>query len=422
MSWTVRYEASTLPAAVDPVWVKTGTDDEEISDGKLHTTVESAETGNYYTRSAELDHKVGVAVKFRHKIIQDSQNDSNLLVQGVHLVVYNETDNESTSFYLLMNEHTVALTTGIDEAGVLEDFSADTTDYNIYEIKVDDDYIYVYMNGVEKIKYARFTDGSPDSSSLVEFGCFTTGVGDNLQVYLDYLYYKTSVAAAPTFGFYKTTYTINKIIELCAVRTGDPAYRIIQYNEWKSLLEQVYFEILYRKVQWKFLQRHQSFDLVASQQEYASLELEESSPTEVKLENILQLSLVDNTTTVNMDKIAMKHFLASHIANTNTDVPKLWAVGCKSSEAFPKLWLTPIPDSNYTCWFSYLLEPTLSTSTDDVTQIPDKYIYTLVYGILAYKIGKDYFALFQNKLKEMIEQEEFDNETMGMYLDPSVYY
>lgn len=78
LSWTVDYDATTLPENATPAWVKTGTvSTEKIAGNRLFLN-EAADSANSvkYSRTPTFTNAIGSSVKFRFKIDKGTEKDA----------------------------------------------------------------------------------------------------------------------------------------------------------------------------------------------------------------------------------------------------------------------------------------------------------------------------------------------------------
>jgi hypothetical protein len=213
------------------------------------------------------------------------------------------------------------------------------------------------------------------------------------------------------------TYTRKKIIDTCATKAKDPMFREIPEPVWKSALEQALLEIYHwHNKKWKFAMQEGTVNTSAGTDVVAIGSLNPSGDVEVP--DVFNMFI--NSTQM-LEKVSPEQFYQI-CAKEDTDArgtPKMYCV-VKISGTY-KIILFPIPDASYQIYYLYKGKLILPATDTSYTQIPDEFIYVVIYGMLAEVVGGDYWKLFDSKFMDMITWND-NQEEHTFYFDPNVYY
>lgn len=160
LSWTVTYEAATLPELDAQPWGKTGNVSTIFIDGGRLYLKEVADSANQveYTRTPVFDNPLGSSVKFRLKVFKGTEKDSGNDKYTYRVVHSDGTKKVEYLFY----QNGIILKLG----DVYHKYHYETTKWHTYTSYIRGDRVYLYVARTLAFRY----DNLPSGGQEVLFG------------------------------------------------------------------------------------------------------------------------------------------------------------------------------------------------------------------------------------------------------------
>ena len=219
------------------------------------------------------------------------------------------------------------------------------------------------------------------------------------------------------------TKTPQQLIDICAMRAGDPAKNLVRNEEWYSLFKESYNEILESDNEiWKFMMLDKTLATVSATAEYTSGSFLPTG-TDFDVDNIIAINRAgfeaEGLSKISPQKSAL---LYGDGSGNKLQQPKNFYCFTDAS-GVRAIKVLPYPDGVYNYLVKYLamvVTPALTA----VMQIPDKYSYAVVYCMLSKKFPENakFLNEYQRKYGQMVSDNEDEKAPTDMYFDPEIYH